>query len=147
MDGSSGDVLLGIWCEDLRGADEGGALVTIERLMLTDALGPLEAVECGGRWAICRPSCPTAPAADDIVSALHSSLWASPATRSGAAWFQTAPVPSAPEVAAGPLQVAPQPQTFRMHGAARESGATLFPGLSSREAAGTVTAVEMEASG
>lgn len=119
-DRTSGEVLLGIWCEDLRGADEGGALATIERLMLTDALGPLEAVECGGRWAICRTSRPSDVAADEVVSALHASLWASPATPTGAAWFQAALEPSLPAGAAGPVQVAPQPHMFRMHVAASQ---------------------------
>lgn len=114
-DGISGDVLLGIWCEDLSGADEGGALATIERLMLTDALGPLEAVECGGRWAICWTSRLSDVAGDEVVSTLHASLWASLATRTGAAWFQAAPEPSLIAGAAGPVQVAPQPHMFRMH--------------------------------
>jgi len=106
--------LMGVWCEDLRGRDDAGSLTTIERLMLTEDLGPIEAVECGGRWAICQVADPLAASPDRVLDALGRTLWPSEPGGPRAAWLEAAPRRSGAAVAAEHLQVAPVPDTFRM---------------------------------
>ena len=111
---ASAESLMGIWCEDLRGSDDGGTLVTMERLMLTDALGPIEAVECGGRWAICMPEVPAGEASAVVLDALRACQWPSEPPGPGAAWFQAIPGRSAFAGSAARVQGAPDSNTFGM---------------------------------
>ena len=106
--------LMGVWCEDLRGHDDAGALPTMERLMLTAELGPIEAVECGGRWAICQLSDVTPDSRQHVLDALGRTVWPSGPGGPRAAWLEAPSQRSGAAVAAEHLQVAPVPDTFRM---------------------------------
>lgn len=108
------DGLMGVWCEDLHGCDDAGALPTIERLMLTADLGAIEAVECGGRWAICQLTDPASASREHVLDALGRTLWTSGPGGPRPAWLEAQPRRSGAAVAAEHLQVAPVPDTFRM---------------------------------